>query len=114
MRCFVAIRLSDRANQELGRVIEELRRVGADVRWVPEANLHLTLKFLGEVSDSEIAPVHEALRQVSGGPLCLTVTGLGSFPPQRRPKSRRGGAGLHRGQLIRRKGSADSWFRTGR
>ena len=86
MRCFVAIRFPDQVNEQLGRVIEELRRAGADIRWVPEANLHLTLKFLGEVSDSEIAPVHEALRQVSGEPLCLTVTGLGSFPPQRRPK----------------------------
>ena len=86
MRCFVGIRLPDQINRELHRQIRYLEGTGAAVRWVKEDNLHVTLKFLGEVEDDEVRDVHQALSEVRSRPISLSVNGLGSFPPKGRPR----------------------------
>ena len=86
MRCFVGVRLPDQINQELDRQIHYLAGTGAAVRWVKEDNLHVTLKFLGEVADDEIRDVHQALSEVRSPAISLSVSGLGYFPPKGRPR----------------------------
>src|SRR5204863_2199451 len=54
MRCFLAIEAPDGVRKMLVRVQEALRRADADVKWVEEKNLHLSLKFLGEVSEEQV------------------------------------------------------------
>ena len=49
MRLFVALELDASIRRQLGRLIEALRTDAARVRWLDAANIHLTLKFLGEV-----------------------------------------------------------------
>ena len=75
------------------RVVEHinaLRRELPDVRasWLREDNLHLTLKFLGDVPVADIpklsAAVEAAVRTVR--PFELTISGCGAFPPHGRPK----------------------------
>ena len=60
--------------------------VDADIRWVPAENLHLTLKFLGEITVSDLKPLSELLqRDISGfGSLGLRLEGLGRFPEKGR------------------------------
>jgi 2'-5' RNA ligase len=58
------------------------------VRWVPANNIHLTLKFLGEVSVANMQSLArmlkaEAMRQT---PFMIHVAGLGAFPNVRRPR----------------------------
>lgn len=86
MRCFIAIRFPDEVNRELSRQIDYLAGTGAAVRWVKAENLHVTLKFLGDVQDHEVQDVHRALSRVSCPPMSLSVCGLGCFPPSRRPR----------------------------
>ncbi len=86
MRCFVAIRLPDQINRELGRQIRYLEGTGAAVRWVKEENLHLTLKFLGDVQDDEVRDVDRALKEVNSPPMSLSVSDLGYFPPKGKPR----------------------------
>ena len=86
MRCFVAIRLPDQINQELGRHIRYLEGAGAAVRWVKEDTLHVTLKFLGDVQDDEIKAVHHALSEVRRAAMSLSVQDLGCFPPKGKPR----------------------------
>ena len=61
------------------------------VKWVRPENIHLSLKFLGDVDDSREAELRSALRRAAGHrseprPLSLQVTGFGVFPDYRRPQ----------------------------
>lgn len=58
----------------------------SEVRWVPSANLHLTLRFLGDVPSEGVASVYDACTQAANvGALRLMVTGTGAFPGWHRP-----------------------------
>jgi 2'-5' RNA ligase len=91
VRCFVGVRLSAPADAALAEVIERLRRGDTGVRWVASANLHATLKFLGEVAD--VAAASAALAAIAVPALRLGLDGLGCFPDARRPRVL--WAGLH-------------------
>ncbi len=82
MRLFVAIELSDAVRQALKNVQEALRPKCPDVRWVRPEQLHLTVKFLGEVNDRDVAGVCAAISKaaaVSGG-FSMRVRDCGCFP----------------------------------
>jgi len=55
------------------------------VAWVRRENLHLTLKFLGEVEEAALGTVGDAIRQVAArhAPFRLVFSGLGAFPQPR-------------------------------
>ena len=59
-----------------------------DVRWIPAPNLHLTLKFLGDVEEAQVACMRAALRKALSDTAGFRVTarGLGVFPDARRPR----------------------------
>lgn len=87
MRCFIAIDLSDAVRGQIADCIRQLEPLSRDIRWVPPANLHLTLKFLGEVPDARIRELSPALQDAAHAsePLRLNVAGTGVFPNSRRP-----------------------------
>ncbi len=88
MRLFIAIELDDAVREELGRFIAELRRGGGPVKWVEPKNLHLTLKFLGEIPDGRAAEAAQILRDCAAGiaPFRLDAKGVGGFPNLKRPR----------------------------
>jgi RNA 2',3'-cyclic 3'-phosphodiesterase len=88
MRCFVAIALPAAVRKHLVRVQDLLRRGDPDVKWVEQENLHLSLKFLGDVDDEPLATLKgllsvEALRWPR---LRLTYAGIGTFPEHGTPR----------------------------
>jgi 2'-5' RNA ligase len=90
MRCFVALDLPGGVRTALGGTQAPLRAAAprADVRWVAPAGVHLTLKFLGEVTDERRDAVRAALEGVTRGaaPIELACAGLGVFPGPARPR----------------------------
>ena len=91
MRLFVALNLPDMARQALWRAAAPLRELGLPARWIRAEGLHLTLKFLGEVSPGQEAELIGALgRSAAGGPeprpIALTLHDFGAFPDVRRPR----------------------------
>jgi RNA 2',3'-cyclic 3'-phosphodiesterase len=88
IRAFLALDLPDSLRPSLALVIEELKRSRADVRWVAVGNIHLTLKFFGNVPDEEIGALALAARQAAAtsAPLQLQVTGAGAFPSPQAPR----------------------------
>lgn len=93
MRLFVAVEPSPTVRSAAfacgARLRDRLRRADADhgIRWVPEQNLHLTLWFLGEVSDARSAAVLDALQApVAIQPFDLHLAGAGAFPPSGDPR----------------------------
>jgi 2'-5' RNA ligase len=59
-----------------------------EVVWVPPANFHLTVKFLGAVDTDRLPDVERALGDAVAGvpPFALTLRGLGAFPSAARPR----------------------------
>lgn len=85
IRAFVAVNLEPSLKEVLGRVQERLKTTRADVGWVRSENLHLTLKFLGEVEEPRLSAVADALGSAARGlsPFRLAFGGLGAFPQPR-------------------------------
>lgn len=88
IRSFVALELTDEVREQLAVLLQRLQRTSAAVKWVEPENLHLTLKFLGEVPEEQIELVGETLKAVAQAtePFSFTVKGVGGFPDLRRPR----------------------------
>lgn len=89
MRAFIALELSPEIKAGLENLIRSLSPLTRDIRWVRPEGMHLTLKFLGEISTEQAALAVEALRRVSSrhAPVSFTVAGSGWFPERsRRPR----------------------------
>ncbi len=87
MRLFVALNLPKKEKDRLYRAARVLRDSKLPVRWVEPEKYHITLKFLGDVSEDRVEAVEEALGRVAltTGALDLAVKGFGAFPTIRRP-----------------------------
>ena len=90
IRAFIAVDLSPEVLRQLEAVLQRLKQsmpAGA-VRWTPVKNIHLTLKFLGDVSESNLAALFAILdkeAQHTAG-FEIQVGGLGAFPSLQRPR----------------------------
>src|SRR3954451_13378205 len=88
MRLFVAVPIPRPAREQILKLLGQLREGGWPVRWVHDENLHMTLKFFGEVNDERLDVITEALRfaAAGAGPLSLRLGDLGAFPSRSRPR----------------------------
>jgi RNA 2',3'-cyclic 3'-phosphodiesterase len=86
MRTFIALNLPADVRRAVASALEPMQQRALPVRWVEDDGLHLTLKFLGEIESSSVAPVSDALQQVGAqhAPLELHIAGFGAFPSLRR------------------------------
>jgi 2'-5' RNA ligase len=88
MRCFIAIPLPTDTHQELSKIQSQLKETEADVGWVRSDNIHLTLKFLGEVEETKIKTISQELKKLISKHTCFeTMLGkLGTFPTLSNPR----------------------------
>ena len=88
MRAFLAVELPDPVRLALHRLQQELRRAEADVTWVEPPNIHLTMRFLGEISETQCAQIQTMSRAVAARTAVITmgVSGLGAFPSAQAPR----------------------------
>ena len=87
MRAFIAIDLPESVRAALRRKQASLRSVSPDARWTPPEGIHLTLKFLGEISDAKVKEVSESLKNLGRFEgFAIGLKGFGFFPDARRPK----------------------------
>jgi len=102
IRTFVAIETSSAVRDWAAELIDEFRGAGAEVKWVAPQNLHLTLKFLGDVDTGKIHHVCQAVEQAvaDAAPFDFEVRGAGAFPDTRRPRTVWLGIGQGSHQII--------------
>lgn len=98
IRTFIAIELEEAQHRALRDVQTRLKRelataktagssAARDVRWVAPDNIHLTLKFLGDVDAAIMPSLQQAIADACAGiaPFSLNIAGAGAFPNTRRP-----------------------------
>jgi 2'-5' RNA ligase len=88
VRLFLAINLADDVRRAAWDATAPLREAAPGVGWVAAARLHLTLKFLGELSEAQVVAVSASLDEIGGRHRAFTVQlgGVGAFPNFRRPR----------------------------
>lgn len=87
VRSFIAIEIEDGA--ALAKLIEardRLTATGADIKPVEDQNIHLTLRFLGEIPLSLVNWICSELKDVEYNKFSMRVKGLGAFPTIQRPR----------------------------
>ena len=88
IRTFIAVEVSPTIRTRLVAVQQDLAAVAQDVKWVEPENLHVTLKFLGQVDEREVHTVCRLAQEAVSGcePFQMTVAGVGAFPTAQRPR----------------------------
>ncbi|MEP0815053.1 MAG: RNA 2',3'-cyclic phosphodiesterase [bacterium] len=87
-RVFFALPVSGNARKAVADIAARASRDFDEIRWVPAANYHLTLKFLGEVPSAELDAVREAVGLIPAGfpALPISFDCLDFFGPPRLPR----------------------------
>lgn len=91
LRIFAAINVSVpsvRKLAELQRKLRSQQSPALKIGWVPPANLHLTLKYYGNLVPEQVEAVADAARRAAQGvaPFEVAARGLGVFPKPERPR----------------------------
>lgn len=88
IRAFVALNLPPGVIDLAAGLQSALKERGLRLRWVRPQSIHLTLKFLGDISPGDAGAIGEAIQRAGRGmaPLQLTVQGMGVFPGIKRPR----------------------------
>jgi 2'-5' RNA ligase len=88
MRTFIAIEIPAEIKTALSRLQTELRRASAEVSWTKPENIHLTLKFLGEIEPRLVNEIERACVETIAEfqPFTLDLNGAGVFPNARQPR----------------------------
>jgi len=87
LRLFIAIELTSEIRRSLAAFLTELRGKLPKTKWVRAENLHVTLKFLGEVEPVRLQAIEQTLSTIrSAAPVDLEFRDLGFFPSEKRPR----------------------------
>ncbi|HVO36298.1 MAG TPA: RNA 2',3'-cyclic phosphodiesterase [Gemmatimonadales bacterium] len=88
MRLFVAVNLPAAERRVAYEAAAPLRAARLPVKWVGEDSIHITLRFLGEVDEANVAPIGEALAAAvrPARPFDVSLGGVGAFPSMARPR----------------------------
>ena len=88
IRTFIAVELPDDIKQEIGDFISQLRPQIRGVRWVEPLNLHLTMKFLGNVEEDSINKIVNGVSEVAQhhSHFIIQMENFGAFPGMKRPR----------------------------
>lgn len=89
LRTFIALEIPQELQQTIHKETDSLRNsIGSLVRWVPFGNMHLTLKFLGNISPASVDILTQMIRAEADSckAFVMQVGGLACFPSPKRPR----------------------------
>jgi 2'-5' RNA ligase len=107
IRTFISVNLDAALHDSIDTLIKKLSASNAGVKWVAPDNVHLTLKFLGNIEERRLPEIYAACERAvaEAEPIELDVCAMGCFPNMNRPRVvwvgiEKGAEALH--QLQRR------------
>ncbi len=87
IRTFIALEISNIIRNQITNIQKHLMNKGAEIRWIKNDNIHLTLRFVGEIDNKNHDKIFEAMNKVAENarPITLNLTELGMFPDENHP-----------------------------
>lgn len=88
MRAFIAVELPEDIRKKIDRLVKQEKKNELPIKWTRFENLHITLKFLGEIDES----IKQRITPILGGickrfsPSTMSLSGIGCFPHPGRPR----------------------------
>ncbi len=87
IRSFLAFDIeSEAVRKRLAAVQNLLAQTGADLKLVEPQNIHITVRFLGDITPATAEKIFEAMQQVQFTPFNVQIKSLGAFPDLRYPR----------------------------
>ncbi len=88
MRTFLAMEVPRHLRKKVDSLIQEEKMRGLPIKWVACENLHITLKFLGEIDETKKAEIIPVITDIGGlfTSFEVRLSGLGCFPNQKNPR----------------------------
>jgi len=88
LRLFIAIDIGEEVKRDIASLIDKLRTHDTNIKWVKPENIHITIKFLGEVSSDIVINIEKAISLVASRHsfFVLHARGTGVFPNFARPR----------------------------
>ena len=88
IRAFLAIDLDDDLKPKINKVIKEFKKIDTRIKFVELQNLHLTLKFFGDIDTNGLDLLENAIANVLAdfNPFSIRIKGCGAFPNTKRIK----------------------------
>ena len=80
MRLFIAINLPNKVRDYVYNLCKEINSNNIKVNWIHKKNLHLTMKFIGEVEDSKVNEIKDRLNHIEYEKFILNLETIGFFP----------------------------------
>ena len=85
MRCFIALEVAQGVKIQCQSLISTLKSLGFHAKWVEEENLHITMFFLGDISNNQIEKTSDMLKEIHVKPFHLFINKLGYFQKLSKP-----------------------------
>jgi 2'-5' RNA ligase len=82
MRLFIAIEVSEEIKEELTKIQSGIENDLVKAKWVNQNQMHLTLKFLGEVNEERVEIIKEKLSEIKTKPFFVVLDKIGFFPSE--------------------------------
>jgi 2'-5' RNA ligase len=81
MRIFIGIKLNDMVLEKIEKFLKPFKKISTPLKWTKQENLHITLKFIGEVSPEQYSHIETLLNNTNfnTGAMDLNITGCGKF-----------------------------------
>ncbi len=88
IRAFIAIVLPESVMERLRIEVNVVRKLESGIRWIKPENIHLTLKFLGDIPGDRVSEIVKTVERSVKGKTAfqLSIQGTGAFPNCKRPK----------------------------
>jgi len=88
IRCFLAIELPAEIKSDIDHYLAGLKKFSPSIRWTRSTNIHITLKFLGDIETEILSKVTSALISISEifKPFTISIAGSGVFPGEKNPR----------------------------
>jgi len=88
IRAFIAVEINNQAKQKISKLISVLKKSDIDAKWVTEDQMHLTLKFLGNVNKDKIQEISDAISVISNNfkSFAVSFSEIGAFPNTSHPR----------------------------
>ena len=87
IRTFIAVEIDSQTGQKISELVSILKKSNADIKWITDGQMHLTLKFLGNIDKDKVRGISEAISNISDNfnSFKIAFSKIGAFPSLNHP-----------------------------